>query len=108
MTYFHIGGEDWKTIIILVVVALIVMAFASWGSLFFLKRSENKKELITRRVKILECTSGQTNVRWYVVESDSGERFRLRSFQANSIIIQAGDTGMISYRGKTIQSFQRG
>ena len=74
---------------------------------FFVKRGDNKKELITRKVKIIEKPVQQGNVEWYVVQCDNGERLKLRSFQANQLLISVGDTGIISYRGKTIQSFQR-
>ena len=81
--------------------------FAVIAVFFFIKRQDNNKELITKKVKILEKPVQQGNIEWYVVECESGERLKLRSFQANNLIITVGDVGMISYRGCTIQTFQR-
>ncbi len=77
------------------------------GILFFVKRQDNNKELMTRKVKVLEKPVQQGNVEWYVVECENGERLKLRSFQANNVIIAVGDVGILSYKGKTIRSFQR-
>lgn len=68
---------------------------------------DNYKELLTQKVTLLEIPVQQGNVGWYVVECEDGERLKLRSFQANNIIIAVGDVGIISYKGQTIQSFQR-
>lgn len=74
---------------------------------FFVKRQDNNKELIIQRVKVLEKPIQQGNIEWYVVECENGERIKLRSFQADKIIIAIGDEGVISYKGQTIQSFRR-
>lgn len=87
-----------------VLVAIMIISLIIY---FFNKRKDNSKELVTRRVKILEKPVQQGNIEWYVVECENGERLKLRSFQANNVIIAVGDTGMLSYRGQTIQSFQR-
>lgn len=87
---------------VLVAILIAVLVFY-----FLVKRQDNKKELITREVKILEKPIQQGNIEWYVVECKNGERLKLRSFQANNIIIAVGDEGIISYKGQTIQSFQR-
>lgn len=75
--------------------------------LYFVKRQDNNKELIVKKVKILEKPVQQGSIEWYVVECEDGERLKLRSFQANRIMITVGDTGIISYKGQTIQDFKR-
>lgn len=86
---------------------LTVFMIAALGCYYFLKRQDDNKELLTKKVKVLEKPIHQGNIEWYVVECENGERLKLRSFQANNIIIAVGDEGTISYRGKTIYSFQR-
>lgn len=86
---------------------LIAVMIAIWVFYLFIKGQDNNKELMTRQVKVLEKPVQQGNIEWYVVECENGERLKLRSFQANSVIISVGDIGIISYKGQTIQSFQR-
>lgn len=105
--YVQIGGPDWNKIISLLVVGLIGLCIVVCVFYFFVKRQDNNKELIIRKVKVLEKPVQQGNVEWYVVECENGERLKLRSFQANNIIIAVGDVGILSYRGKTIQAFKR-
>lgn len=71
-----------------------------------LKNSDNKKPLITNEAKILEKPLQQGNIEWYLVEFTNGERCKLRNLNANRII-SVGDVGIVNYRGKTIESFQR-
>lgn len=85
----------------------IVLIIIIWGLNFIVKKQDEKKELITKTVKILEKPIQQGNIEWYVVEDEDGERIRLRSFRANDIIIAVGDKGILKYRGQTIESFQR-
>lgn len=49
----------------------------------------------------------QGNIEWYIVECENGERIKLRNLQADKVIIAEGDSGLISYKGQTIQSFKR-
>ena len=74
---------------------------------FLVRIQDNNKKIVTRKVKILEKPVQQGNIEWYVVECQNGERFKLRSFHADSIIIAVGDIGIVHYKGKTIQSFER-
>ena len=74
---------------------------------FITKNADNKKQLITKKVKVLEKLVQQGSTAWYVVECEDGERIKLRSFNADKIIIMVGDEGIIMYRGQTIQSFER-
>lgn len=78
-----------------------------WLFFVFLKKKDNSEPLQSVRVKILEKPVQQGNIEWYVIECEDGRRLKLRSFQGNDLIIAVGDVGVISYRGKTIQSFQR-
>lgn len=87
---------------VLVGFTVIVFVFS-----LYVKTQDNNKKLVARKVKILEKPFQQGNIEWYVVECENGERLKLRSFQANNIIIAVGDIGVIHYKGQTIQSFQR-
>ncbi len=104
--YFQVGGPDWNKIVPMFLIALVGVCIVMIAIYFFLKKKDNSKPLITKKVKILEKPVQQANVEWYVVECENGERLKLRSFEANKNIITVGDVGIISYRGKTIQSFQ--
>ena len=86
---------------------LIGLAIIVWIFYVVVKKQDDNKELITRKVKILEKPVHQGNIEWYVVECENGERLKLRSFQGNKLIVSVGDVGIIKYRGKTVQSFQR-
>lgn len=105
--YVQIGGPDWGKIIPLFFGILIGLCIVILMFYLFMKRKDSIKPLLTKKVKILEKPIQQGNVEWYVVECENGERLKLRSFQANQVIIAVGDVGIISYKGKTIQSFQR-
>lgn len=73
----------------------------------FLKNKDKNKKLISQKVTVLEKPVQQGNVEWYVMECENGDRIKLRSFQGNSLFISVGDKGIVSYRGQTIESFQR-
>lgn len=109
--YVHVGGNssrEFFEMLPIFVVAFIVFVAVIWFIVFFVMKSDDKKELITRQGKILEKpVKNDLGVEWYVVEFENGERTKLRSFRANSVIISVGDTGIIKYRGKTIQEFER-
>ena len=105
--YIQVGGPDWGKIIPLFFAVMIGLFIVLVVVYFWLKMKDNSKPLMSEKVKILEKPIQQANVEWYVVECENGERLKLRSFQANHIIIAVGDIGIVEYRGKTIQSFQR-
>lgn len=86
---------------------LIVMCIMMWLLVLFVKKKDDSQPLQTMRGKILEKPVQQGNIEWYVVEFEDGRRLKLRNFQSNHLIVSVGDEGMISYKGKTIQSFQR-
>lgn len=88
--------------------AVIIIALI-YVVVYFAKKQDNKKPLTTRTCKILEKTLKNTgnNIEWYLVEFEDGERQKLRSFRADTILISEGDTGVVTYRGITIESFKR-
>lgn len=86
---------------------LVGIAVVVFVILYVLKNKDNGKELVERKVKVLEKPMQQGNIAWYVMECQNGERIRLRSFQANGLIIAVGDVGIVRFKGITIQSFQR-
>ena len=64
---------------------LIGLAIIVWIFYVVVKKQDDNKELITRKVKILEKPVQQGNIEWYVVECENGERLKLRSFQGNKL-----------------------
>ena len=86
---------------------LIAMAILAWVAVYFVKRMDNNKPLITRRVKILEKIYSLGEIEWYVVEFENGERLKLRNLNAYKMILSAGDVGILRYKGMTIEAFQR-
>lgn len=87
--------------------ALIFICIIAVAAAYMSKKADDKKKLEVKKVKIIEKLAQQGAIEWYVVETDKGERFRLRNFNADKIIIAVGDVGIAKYRGKTIVSFQR-
>ena len=108
MTYFRIGGNDTLSTegLIAIVAVLVVLAIAVWALYVFIKNKDNSKPLHTAKVKILEKASQQGNIEWYVVEFENGERKKLRNFHASTVLIAAGDEGIMEDKGITIQSFR--
>ena len=72
----------------------------------FYQNKDKKKEMHSKKVTVLEKPIQQGNIEWYVMESENGERMKLRSFQGNSLFISVGDRGIVSYRGETIETFK--
>lgn len=105
--YIQVGGPDWGKIIPLFFAYMIGLFIVLVIVYYLLKKKDDSKPLISKKVKILEKPIQQANMEWYIVECENGERLKLRSFQANHVIIAVGDVGMIEYRGKTVQSFRR-
>ena len=83
------------------ILVLLMLAYV------FYQNKDKKKELISKKVTVLEKPIQQGNLEWYVMEDENGERMKLRSFQGNSLFISVGDKGIVSYRGETIESFKR-
>lgn len=75
---------------------------------YLIKRAyDNKKKLITKRVKIKRKVVKSKNVEWYIAECQNGERLKLKNSQASTLSISIDDIGIVTYRGKVIQSFMR-
>ncbi|MBS7209290.1 MAG: hypothetical protein KH034_02545 [Lachnospiraceae bacterium] len=87
-----------------IMVAILVILMIAY---VFYQNKDKKKELISKKVTVLEKPIQQGNIEWYVMESENGERMKLRSFQGNSLFISVGDRGIVSYRGETIETFKR-
>lgn len=103
----YVNDSDLVQYIPMFFAILIGLCIVLWLLFFFLKAKDDSKPLQTVRGKILEKPIQQGNIEWYVVECEDGRRLKLRSFQANRVIIAVGDVGVISYKGETIQAFQR-
>ena len=72
-----------------------------------IKNSDNNKIIMTRRVRVLDKPIDNGNVAWYLMQDINGNRIRLRTFAARKLLITVGDSGIVKYRGQTIESFQR-
>lgn len=103
----RIGSSDFMEMFPIFLGILVGIMVIAWVFIICVKRQDDRKELTVRKVKVLERPVQQGNLEWYVVECENGERLRLRSFQANNIIIEVGDVGVIGYKGQTIQTFRR-
>lgn len=105
--YIRMDSTDIAEMLPMFFAVLVGLGIVLWGIVLYVKKQDNNKELITQKVKVLEKPVQQGNIEWYVMECENGERLKLRSFQANSIMIAVGDKGLVSYRGQTIQNFRR-
>lgn len=101
------NSDDYMQIMIIFFVGLIVITILVWLLYAIIRNSDKKKPLCSCRVKVLEKTSSQGNIEWYIIEKENGERLKLRNLSANKILISSGDIGMITYQGKTITDFKR-
>lgn len=116
--YYYLSGDEfvlycnmyyqkipmWKNVLPYVLSGMAVLGVMI--ILLYWKR-DSSRPLMTKRVKILGKSVGRTNMEWYVMESENGERLKLHSFKAQQNEISVGDVGKIEYRGKTIQTFQK-
>lgn len=100
-------ADEFITFLPALFIVLIGFAILAWAFYFFIKKLDNSKQLIERRVKFLEKLPGVGNVGWYIVECEDGERLKLRSFEVTKLLVSPGDVGILRYKGITIQSFQR-
>lgn len=98
--YIKTDSVDFIELLPIFFAVLVGLLIVVAGLYYLVKRQDNNKELITREVKILEKPVQQGHIEWYVVECKNGERIKLRSFQANNIIIAVGDEGMLAYKRK--------
>ncbi len=105
--YIRTENTDWIKYVPLFFVGLLVVLIVVVIFYLVLKNKDKSKPLVTKRVTILEKPVQQANVEWYLLECEDGERLKLRSFKANQTIITVGDKGIVKFRGKTIESFQR-
>ncbi len=103
----QINSSDFLEVLPIIFGVLIAIMIVAVVFYYFVKKQDDSKQLVTRKVKVLEKPIQQGNIEWYVMQCENGERLKLRSFQANSLIIAVGDVGVVSYKGQTIQSFQR-
>ena len=88
-------------IILLIIAVIITVIF------YAVKRGCGQRKLITKRVKIKRKVVKSKNVEWYIAECQNGERLKLKNPKASTLPISIGDIGIVSYRGKVIQSFMR-
>lgn len=98
-----------QVVIFGVLIILLICALLYTVVIIIIKinKSYDKKErLIRRKAKILEKVVKYGQITWFVVEFENGERIRLRALNGTGLLITAGDVGIISFRGKTIEKIQ--
>lgn len=103
----QIDGIDMLEMFPIIFFVLIVICILATVLNYFVGKQDDNKELITRKVKVLEKPIQQGKIEWYVVECENGERLKLRNLKADVLIIAVGDEGTIGYKGQTVQSFER-
>lgn len=72
------------------------------------RKKDNRKPLCSVNGTVIEKTAPQVGVEWCIIESESGQRIRLRNLHSNELLLSVGDKGTVDYRGDTIQYFSRG
>lgn len=105
--YVHRNSIDMGEVIPIFFGVLIGLCIILLLIYVFLKNKDKSKELVSKKVTVLEKPVQQGNVAWYVMECENGDRIKLRSFQGNSLLIAVGDKGIVNYRGQTIETFKR-
>lgn len=105
--HVYVNGNDFFEMLPLIFITLFFIIGILWLVLIVIKKSDDKKPLNKKKVKVIEKLSQQVNVAWYMFEDESGERLQLRTFEANTLMLKVGDQGIVSYRGKTIKLFER-
>lgn len=106
---FAVSEDELTFFLILFFVILITCCILIWLIYAIYRNGDKGKPLNHCRVKVIEKNVVPNNLSptWYVVETENGERLRLRSFKSNNLIISKGDIGIITYQGKTITDFRR-
>ena len=89
----------WIVIALILAIAVVVC--------YCIRRSDDTKPLIPKKVRVLEKPTQNGNIEWYIMECVDGQRLKLRSFQASTLLISVGDVGIVTFRGETIQRFDR-
>lgn len=102
-----ISMDDITTFVIMLAIVAITISVVAMVLFKMNKSKDLSMPLITQRAKILEKTLSQGNIEWYNVELEDGQRLKLRNLNAKTMIITAGDIGILSYQGKTIVDFKR-
>ena len=103
----HINDIDLTMALPMFFVIMMVLLVVGVIVYSYVIKMDDKRPLMTEIVKVLEKPIQQGNIEWYVVECENGVRMKLRNLHANSIIIAVGDVGTVSFRGQTIETFER-
>lgn len=101
------SSDDAAQLLILFFIGAIILAIIAVIITKTMKAKDRSKPVQTAHVRVLEKPIQQGNIEWYVLQSDSGERFKLRNMSAGNLLISVGDIGIVKYQGQTITSFQR-
>ncbi len=71
-----------------------------------IKLNDKRNGLIIKKAKIIEKAAKYGPITWFIVQFESGERVRLRTFNNLGLLVTAGDVGIITFRGKTIEKIE--
>ncbi len=107
MTIIPTHNTDFGFICAVVFGVLVFFGIIAVIALTAVKNSDKRKKLVRVKVRVIKQTVSQGNIAWYTVETEDGERIQLRTFHDNLLLLQSNDTGIIEYRGKTIESFTK-
>ena len=87
---------------------LIGLCILAWMIVAIVKVSDDNKPSQSHFATVLEKPdSPSTSIQWYLFELEDGSRVKLRTFNAKELILCVGDKGTVTYKGQTIQSFDR-
>ncbi len=99
--------ENLREVLMIFIVIMLVIFTIAIVMVYVIKKSDEKKTLEAKSITVLEKIMQYGKIEWYLMEDEKGYRFKLRTFNADSLAIVAGDKGIIQYKGKTIVSFTR-
>ena len=101
-------GEMLPAFLIGLVLVLFVFAGMGYYINSRLKKEDTNKPLYKAQVQVVKLVNQSGRAATYIMETASGKRLMLRTFQADQLLLMPGDVGIIHFRGKTIERFERG
>lgn len=106
----RINGDDvdWKRVFFIFLVSSIIVLLLLLLVYNMLKKKDDNLPLHSAIGTVIEVNhTGVVNIVWYIIEFEDNSRKRMRSLNAEKMVLTTGDKGLINYRGNTIVSFDR-
>lgn len=96
--------EKYVPMFIMILVVLFVITFVAFN---LMRNKDNNKPTRSFRGKIIEKRATSFLAHDYIVESENGERTKLRAFDRSLFLLSPNDIGKITIRGNTLVCFKR-